>query len=459
MRPYRDTGACTGCSLRALQFCFGATRPRMIHTVGSMSLKAKSPIMKSLLFFINSALIVQLSQCYVAPFSDLARIFSLQAQDDLIPLLSGNLSSYTVEFGPHGALVKRQCADSGYVPCADQPGCCPAGDTCFPNGCCPAGQQACGSNHCYDPSTSKCCLEGLGCPLDYDCVEGGCCPSGEQRCGSSKCYNPKTNICCQSGGNIWGCPTSDKCCSDNYCYNPNSEQCCQNGSCQKGDTCCGKECCKSIAYCAADGYCSQCPAATKTITTTSDSTYSSITTRTITEVSEPEEATGFSCPPMTVTNSEGATLELDTECALSYTPPETSESSARITARNAPITPVPQLRPRQLSCTPFETITSTLTSTRSVTSRFTETTTVFTEQVDFSCVPMSVTNAFGDELSLDEKCQLEFSPAEPTSSSTSSGATRSSAPQASQQSAASRRESFIVSVWGVVVVAFLGLLA
>jgi len=72
---------------------------------------------------------------------------------------------------------------------------------------------------------------------------------------------------------------------------------------------------------------------------------------------------------------------------------------------------------------------------------------------------MSVTNAFGDELSLDEKCQLEFSPAEPTSSSTSSGATGGGAPQASQQSAASRRESFIVSVWGVVVVAFLGLLA
>jgi len=69
--------------------------------------------MKSLLFFINSALIVQLSRCDVAPFSDLARTFSLQAQDDLISLLSGNLSSYTVEFGPHGALVRRQCANPG----------------------------------------------------------------------------------------------------------------------------------------------------------------------------------------------------------------------------------------------------------------------------------------------------------------------------------------------------------
>jgi hypothetical protein len=81
-----------------------------------MGLKANLPIMKSLRFFMNSALIVQLFQCDAAQSLDLARTFFLQAQDDFVPLLSGNLSSYTRELGPHGVLDRRQrqCVNPGY---------------------------------------------------------------------------------------------------------------------------------------------------------------------------------------------------------------------------------------------------------------------------------------------------------------------------------------------------------
>ena len=35
---------------------------------------------------------------------------------------------------------------------------------------------------------------------------------------------------------------------------------------------------------------------------------------------------------------------------------------------------------------------------------------------DFSCVPLTVTNAVGDELTLDEECKMEFSPGSSNSS-------------------------------------------
>ncbi len=35
----------------------------------------------------------------------------------------------------------------------------------------------------------------------------------------------------------------------------------------------------------------------------------------------------FSCIPLTVTNQQGATLELDSDCALSYNPPSTTSST------------------------------------------------------------------------------------------------------------------------------------
>lgn len=124
---------------------------------------------------------------------------------------------------------------------------------------------------------------------------------------------------------------------------------------------------------------------------------------------------------MTATNADGAVLELGDDCALSYQPPSatgqpdsTSTSEATNEKRDAPGRAA--LEPRQAGCTPYTTYTGTTTRTISVTRSTTTSMTVTVTPSDegFSCPEMSATNAAGDELSLNEDCELEFSPAEPT---------------------------------------------
>ncbi|KAK7422466.1 hypothetical protein QQZ08_009454 [Neonectria magnoliae] len=290
------------------------------------------------------------------------------------------------------------CEDSGQV--------CYQGDTCQSFGCCQDGAEKCGSRGCYDPDDSICCKDySTYCPKGYDCVSGGdCCPSGQERCGNSKCYDPDTQTCCTGDGTVWACPKSDDCCSTGYCYDPDSEKCCDNGSCDGDTTCCENECCTDIAYCGSNGYCSRCPDETRTVTTTKSSTTVVVSTDTITEA--PEETTGFSCEPITVTNSEDATLVLGEDCGLTYEPPETTTSSEDGS----------RLRARQASCkAPF-----TRTVTKTVTKPFTEsstTTTTITEapsDLGFSCPPMEATNDVGDVLALDKDCSLSLSLVEPS---------------------------------------------
>ncbi|KAH8205803.1 hypothetical protein TruAng_000079 [Truncatella angustata] len=145
-------------------------------------------------------------------------------------------------------------------------------------------------------------------------------------------------------------------------------------------------------------------------------------------VVEPEEAPEFSCIPVTVTNSAGAVLELGDDCALEYTDPEPTESSSDAgnvaTSTASAVTPVRRVNidayliPRQTACTPYTTVTSTTTSTIPTTTRRTTTVTKTVEASEegFSCPAMAVTNSVGDELALNEECQFEFTPAEPTSS-------------------------------------------
>lgn len=177
---------------------------------------------------------------------------------------------------------------------------------------------------------------------------------------------------------------------------------------------------------------------------------------TVTEFEEPEEATEFSCPPVTETNSEGATLQLGTDCGLSYSPPSASVIS--ISAVLGPgvnsLTgqlPTPgfarrtALLERQFSsCLAFA--SSTLTSTEMSTSTETVTTTIKQSDDGFTCVPFAVTNTVGAVLSLDESCSLEFSPAT-TTSTASSG---------SQKSAGVSIHSHEVNTWWII---FIGSMA
>lgn len=131
---------------------------------------------------------------------------------------------------------------------------------------------------------------------------------------------------------------------------------------------------------------------------------------------------------MTVTNAEGATLELGDDCALEYGPPSETTSSD-LAARAVAPSPAPhcplssptdappaELLPRQLPCTPFSTVTRTDWVTRTTTSTASITRTVNSgaEDEGFECPEMEVTNAVGDVLALDASCALAFTPAEPT---------------------------------------------
>ncbi|KAH7168306.1 hypothetical protein DER46DRAFT_679564 [Fusarium sp. MPI-SDFR-AT-0072] len=208
-------------------------------------------------------------------------------------------------------------------------------------------------------------------------------------------------------------------------FGPVQSPCCENGSCLKGTTCCDKECCRSNGYCASDGYCKLCPAATKTIKSTDTVTTTKMKTVRVTTDIEPDtgNAPEFTCVPMTATNDEGATLELDEGCTLHYEPPEatTTEDGAARLRRNAATAPAHVNRghgllARQASCTPYTTVTRTEWETETETETGTKTITVQGEDATFSCPEMEVTNDVGDTLALDAECVLSFTPAETTSS-------------------------------------------
>ncbi|KAF5548692.1 hypothetical protein FMEXI_4695 [Fusarium mexicanum] len=158
---------------------------------------------------------------------------------------------------------------------------------------------------------------------------------------------------------------------------------------------------------------------TDTVTTTKMKTV-----RVTTDI-EPDtgNAPEFTCVPMTATNDEGATLELDDGCTLHYEPPEattTDDSAARL-RRDAATAPAHVDRAhnplaRQLSCTPYTIYTTTEWETETETETGTKTVTVQGEDATFSCPEMEVTNDVGDTLALDAECVLSFTPAETTSS-------------------------------------------
>ncbi|GAB1319419.1 hypothetical protein MFIFM68171_09629 [Madurella fahalii] len=339
--------------------------------------------------------------------------------------------------------TSRQCSQRGcYYPssqiCCSDGVVCRSSDTCVGGGCCRSGEAKCG-NGCYDPRRSVCCSTGRTCPLGYDCMEGGgCCPKGHKPCGNTKCYDPKTQTCCTGPGTVWACSASQECCAGGYCRDPATQKCCENGACDKDTTCCARECCRSIAYCGSGGTCLPCPATTRTVTATTSALATVVRTVTVTSdpASEAEEVPEFSCIPMTVTNAEGATLELGDDCALKYEPPEpttttTTNPAAAVAIRGARIpelaASVPfltevaaPLQARQMSCRPYTTVTTTQWVTVSATTTSTTSRTVAAgppEEESFSCPEMEATNAAGDVLALDESCVLNFEPAETTDAS------------------------------------------
>ncbi|KAM5364449.1 hypothetical protein ACJZ2D_011509 [Fusarium nematophilum] len=363
---------------------------------------------------------------------DIAANLSTWLDQDSTNLNFDSLQPRALECVDAGYWNTRQCGSSKcYDPstqkCCSNGSACRKSETCVAGGCCMGDEIACGSRGCYNPDTSVCCRStGRYCPKGYDCMEGGgCCPSGQKRCGNSKCYNPRTQTCCTGPGTVWACPRSNDCCTGGFCRDPSTEKCCENGSCKKDTTCCDQECCRSIAYCGSDGFCKPCPAETRTVTSTVSST--TTRTRTVRVTSDITADTGdapeFTCVPMTATNDEGATLELDEGCALHYEPPEatTTGSAAALLGRGADLPPAKisawpaGLLGRQLSCTPFTTVTRTSWVTKPVTVTSTRTTMIQGQDEGFSCAEMEVTNTAGDVLALDESCALSFSPATPTS--------------------------------------------
>jgi hypothetical protein len=257
------------------------------------------------------------------------------------------------------------------------------------------------------------CPDGVYCcPVGDTCTPDGCCNAGEQQCGSSHCYNPSTSICCSNGGN-----------------------------CPKGqDSCCEYECCGSVGYCGDDGF---CEANTCTATSTSRTTSYYTFTTTITKVAEAEEqesAPEFVCPPLTATNSASATLELGDDCSLTFYPPPTDASST-----SSSFSAAPSLKPRANAVDCLITSTSIVPYTVHTQTTSTTTVTETTIPEDFSCVPMTVTNAVGDELTLDEECKMEFSPG----SSDSSPSSTSSATEGSSTGTSSGGGARSVSCYGM----------
>ncbi|KAH8667253.1 hypothetical protein BGZ61DRAFT_483938 [Ilyonectria robusta] len=340
-----------------------------------------------------------------------------------------NLSSIqTLEGRGLFALEKRECLNTGYYVCEDGARCCPNGDTCVALGCCEGTSEQCGTRKCYDSSSQTCCgsesdIDSLVCGDGQVCQPGGCCDSGYKQCGSQGCYAPDTQVCCAAYNTHcpkgYDCVTGGDCCKsglvpcgDTKCYDPDTQTCCGNGAgaCQKGTTCCGSKCCKDIAYCGSNDICSACPDETKTVTSTQTTTDVVVKTNTITEVPK-DEPTGFSCVPITVTNTDEETLILGTDCGLTYEPPSTTSTDDGSL----------RLRARQINCKAPATRTTTVIVTKGVTTRTTTTitTTKAASELGFSCPPMEATNDAGDVLALDEDCSMSLSFAEPTTTSES----------------------------------------
>ncbi|PMD32392.1 hypothetical protein L207DRAFT_609724 [Hyaloscypha variabilis F] len=233
------------------------------------------------------------------------------------------------------------------------------------------------------------------------------------------------------------CPSGEFQCSnvEDLCCYPDYPYCYSDG-------CCGTE---SGLYCGTDDTCSFCDAIIVTETFTITTASITLVTTTATEFDEPEEASDFTCLPITVTNSVNATLELDTDCALSYSPatgtasssaPNTASASAflfpsvaTLKARDA------MLQARQTgagSCSSYVTSTDFLTITAGAltTSTVQEVVTTTQSKDEFSCPTLAFTNSIGDVLSLDDSCTLSFIPAStgPGSSASTSTKSKNAAP-------------------------------
>jgi len=150
-----------------------------------------------------------------------------------------------VSCGPCEHCVDGVCVDE----CSSSQTCC-GGTCCDPldccNGsCCSSFQSCCGT--CCDPWD---CCGGSCC--SNTCCNGSCCGPGQNCCGGSCC----SNSCCD----YLTCydPSTDKCCNDglgNTC--PKDDECC-NGKCCSPDECCNVygTC---VEKCTMTGQCSYTP--------------------------------------------------------------------------------------------------------------------------------------------------------------------------------------------------------
>lgn len=160
-------------------------------------------------------------------------------------------------------------------------------------------------------------------------------------------------------------------------------------------------------------------------------------TRLVAAISETgPDVPGLTCPEQSAVNDVGATLALGDDCSLTLYAPTQEASSTTTEALSA------SLAARQNRCLKTSTVEriSTVRLQQTVTTTVLETTTA----EGFTCLPMAVTNSFGDELSLDEECKVEFKPGE-------GGAVPSSA-QSSQLSSGhsdGRRDLRPAWVWGL----------
>lgn len=359
---------------------------------------------------------------------------------------------------------QQQCGSRNCYPpathfcCSHGNGACPRGSTCISNNrCCPSGQSECGTGRCYSPRTQVCCGDGSTCPRGHDCIRGGgCCPSGQVPCPDdrTKCYNPRTQRCCTAGGRTFGCSRSASCCESGQCYDSSSSRCCKNGICDRDSTCCERQCCRSGAYCGGGGFCSVCPASTRTVMSTYRPTRTTTRVVTVTASTSRSSTSGFSCEAMTATNDFGDELVLGTDCMFTLSGGTSSSSSARNGKREEteedthptgdgydefdnvpasveaePTSPpelddAPQeLLRRQAGCSATRTITSTVVTTIPTTTTTTSSrTTSPLRDLTFSCLETAVTNDVSDILSIDGTCGLHFTPGpQPTGSSNGGG--------------------------------------
>jgi uncharacterized membrane protein YgcG len=217
--------------------------------------------------------------------------------------------------------------------------------------CCPSGKERCGSEYCYDPTSEQCCSSGQGsCPKSDSCCEYECCRSvatcaADGFCSASTCVETST----YSSTAYYAVHTV----SVTQVAPPDGEEEAPEFSCAEitatnsaGDTLeLGDNCLLTFSPSAAASSSSSSsssgpsaravpaegipdiqPRATTAAedaaclyTSTSISTYTvraiSTVTRTVTS-EEPDES--FSCPPMTVTNTNGDELSLNEECSLEF---------------------------------------------------------------------------------------------------------------------------------------------